>query len=58
MRNTRRDAIDKIKKMEKNKELSEDERKLAEEEIQKITDKYIIQVDEITKKKEEEIMEI
>ncbi|MBC8588796.1 ribosome recycling factor [Paratissierella segnis] len=58
LRNTRRDAIDKIKKMEKNKELSEDERKLAEEEIQKITDKYIIQVDEITKKKEEEIMEI
>ena len=36
LRNTRRDAIDKIKKMEKNKELSEDERKLAEEEIMEI----------------------
>lgn len=58
LRNTRRDAIDTIKKMEKNKEISEDERKLAEEEIQKITDKYSLEVDEITKKKEEEIMEI
>ena len=58
LRNTRRDAIDTIKKMEKNKEISEDDRKLAEEEIQKITDKYSLEVDEITKKKEEEIMEI
>lgn len=58
IRNTRRDAIDSIKKMEKNKEISEDDRKLAEEEIQKITDKYSSEIDEITKKKEEEIMEI
>lgn len=58
IRNTRRDAIDTIKKMEKNKEISEDDRKLAEDEIQKITDKYSLEVDEITKKKEEEIMEI
>lgn len=58
LRNSRRDAIDRIKKMEKNKEISEDDRKLAEDEIQKITDKYILQVEEITQKKEEEIMEI
>jgi ribosome recycling factor len=58
IRNTRRDAIEKIKKMEKNKEITEDDRKLAEEEMQKITDKFIVEIDEITKKKEEELMEI
>lgn len=58
VRNTRRDTIEKIKKMEKNKEISEDDRKLAEEEIQKLTEKYTEQVDLITKKKEEELMEI
>ena len=58
IRNTRREANDLIKKMEKNKELSEDERKSAEEEIQKITDKYIEEVDQITKEKEDELMEI
>ena len=44
--------------MEKNKEISEDDLKKAEEELQKITDKYIVQVDAVTKKKEEELMEI
>ena len=58
IRNTRRDTIEKIKKMEKNKEISEDDRKVAEEELQKTTDKYIDQVDAVTKKKEEELMEI
>jgi ribosome recycling factor len=58
VRNTRREAVDKIKKSEKNKEISEDEKKLAEEEIQKITDKYIEEIDEITKQKEDELLEI
>lgn len=58
VRNVRRDTLDKIKKMEKNKEISEDDLKKAEEELQKITDKYIVQVDAVTKKKEEELMEI
>lgn len=58
IRNTRRDAIEKIKKLEKNKEITEDDRKLAEDEMQKITDKFIAEIDEITKKKEEELMEI
>ena|SRR5690554_3829099 len=58
IRNTRRDAIDKIKKQEKNKEITEDDRKQAEEEMQKLTDKYIAEIDEITKVKEEELMEI
>ncbi len=58
IRNTRREAIDKIKKLEKSKDLSEDDRKLAEEEMQKITDKHTAVIDEITAKKEEELMEI
>lgn len=58
IRNTRRESNDIIKKMEKNKEISEDERKSAEEEMQKITDKYIEEVDLITKQKEDELMEI
>ena len=44
--------------MEKDKEISEDERRLGEEEVQKITDKYIEEIDSITKKKEDELMEI
>ena len=58
VRNIRRETIDSIKKMEKNKELSEDDRKAAENEIQKITDKYIDQIDELTEKKEEELLEL
>lgn len=58
IRNTRRDQNEKLKKMEKDKEISEDDRKAAEDEMQKITDKYILQLDEVTKAKEEELMEI
>ncbi len=58
IRNTRRDVLDKIKKMEKSKEISEDDLKKAEDELQKITDKFTEQVDGVTKKKEEELMEI
>lgn len=58
VRNIRREAIDKVKKMEKSKELTEDERVSAEDEIQKITDKYIEELDAITKNKEEELLEI
>lgn len=58
IRNIRRDSIDQVKKMEKNKELTEDERKQAEDEVQKITDKLIEEIDSVTKNKEEELMEI
>ena len=58
IRNIRRDSIDQVKKMEKNKELTEDERKQAEDEIQKITDKFVEEIDSVTKNKEEELMEI
>ncbi|MCG4585977.1 ribosome recycling factor, partial [Anaerosalibacter bizertensis] len=58
IRNTRREANDRLKKMEKNKEISEDERKQAEIETQNITDKYIDEIDKLTEKKEEELMEV
>lgn len=58
IRNIRRETLEVIKKMGKNKELSEDDRKAAENETQKITDKYIEMVDELTKKKEEELLEL
>ncbi len=58
VRNIRRDTIDEIKKQEKAKEISEDERKVAEEKVQEITDKFIKNIDVVTKAKEEELMEI
>lgn len=58
IRNIRREIIDEIKKMEKNKEISEDDRFRSEDEIQEITDKYIREVDKVTESKEEELMEI
>lgn len=58
IRNERRDAIEKLKKMEKDKQISEDDNKKSTEQIQKLTDDYIKKVDEVTEKKEKEIMEI
>ena len=58
IRNIRRDAVDQIKKMKKNSEITEDDQKDAEEEIQKMTDKAIKDVDAIYAKKEKEIMEV
>ena len=57
IRNVRRDAIERVRQMEKNKEISEDERKAAEKEIQKITDEHIERVNELLEKKEKEILE-
>ena len=58
IRSIRRDAIEQIKKMKKNSEITEDDQKDAEEEIQKMTDKAIKEVDAIYAKKEKEIMEV
>lgn len=58
IRNARRDAMDQVKKMEKNSEISEDDLKVAEEDIQEVTDKYTKKIDEATKLKEKELMEI
>jgi ribosome recycling factor len=58
IRNERRSANDKLKKMEKDKELTEDQLKVALDEVQKITDKFIKTIDDMTKQKEEDIMEV
>ncbi len=57
IRNIRRDIIDDLKKMEKEKHLSEDDVKRSQDEIQKTTDLYISKVDEVLAFKEKEIME-
>lgn len=58
IRNIRRDAVDDAKKMEKAGDYTEDDRKETEADIQKLTDSYIEEIDKVTKKKEEELMEI
>ena len=58
IRNVRRDANDIVKKLEKEKSISEDEAKKAQEDMQKITDKYIKEVDTILSVKEKEILEV
>ena len=58
IRNARRDGIDKAKSMQKDGDITEDELKAAETEIQKITDKYIEEVDKTIIAKETEIMSI
>lgn len=58
VRNIRRDAIDSMKKMEKDKEISEDELKLGESDIQKLTDSYVKEINGLLEVKESEIMEV
>ncbi len=58
IRNVRRDIIDEFKKMEKKKEISEDELKVGEEKAQKLTDKYMAEIDKLIEVKEKEIMEV
>ena len=58
LRNIRRDANDAIKKMEKSKEATEDEAKKGQDDMQKMTDKYVKMVDSIKDLKEKEIMEV
>ncbi len=58
IRNVRRDANDKCKQMKKNSEMTEDEQKISEKQIQDLTDSYIKKVDAITAGKVKEIMEI
>lgn len=58
IRNIRRDAMDTAKKLEKDGEMSEDERRSEEEKIQKLTDKYVDLVSTKVAEKEKEIMEV
>ncbi len=58
IRHVRREALDEFKKLEKDKEISEDELKQLSEEVQKVTDQYIKKVDNVIEHKEKEIMEV
>lgn len=58
VRNVRRNAIDSIKKLEKNGEVSEDESKQSQDGIQKMTDAKVKAIDEIVSKKETQLMEV
>jgi ribosome recycling factor len=56
LRNERRDAVEQLKKAEKAKEISEDDRESGEQEIQKLTDAYVKRIDEFLAAKERDIM--
>jgi len=58
VRNIRRDANDKVKAQKKNSEMTEDEAKSSDKNIQDLTDKYIKEIDNVTAAKTKEIMEI
>ena len=58
IRNIRRDAMDRFKKMEKGGEMTEDDLKIAEKDIQKLTDDMIKKVDELYSVKEKELLEV
>ena len=58
VRQIRRDGIDEFKKMQKDSLITEDDLKSAEDSIQKLTDKYVDEIDKLTETKEKEIMTV
>ena len=58
VRNVRRDAMDKFKAQKKAGEMTEDDQKIAEKDLQKLTDDYIKEIDKVAEKKEKELFEI
>ena len=58
VRNVRRDANDDLKKLEKNGEITEDDLRGYGDDIQKLTDEFIVKVDEVAKEKEQEILSV
>lgn len=58
IRSIRRDAMDQLKNMKKNSEITEDDQKKGEEDIQKLTDKFCKRIDEIAAEKSKEIMTV
>lgn len=58
IRNLRHEAMNRLKDLEKNKEISQDDQKRAETQLQKLTDSYIATVDQVAKDKETELMEV
>jgi ribosome recycling factor len=58
MRNIRRDGNDELKKLEKDKKISEDDLKRAEKEVQDVTNSFVSKIDEVLALKEKEVMEV
>ena len=58
IRNVRKDANDEVKKLEKDKAITEDESKKGQDEVQKITDTYTAKIDTLVKEKEVELLKI
>lgn len=58
IRNLRRDAVEKVRKQEKNSDISEDESRDLQDQIQKVTDKYIAKIDDLLAVKEKELTNI
>ena len=58
LRNVRREGNDGLKELEKAKQISEDDWRRSQEQMQKLTDRYITQVDEVLSAKEHEILEV
>ncbi|MCP5243756.1 ribosome recycling factor [Nitrosomonas sp.] len=58
MRNIRRDANSQLKELLKSKEISEDDERRGQEEVQKITDRYIAEIEKVLQAKEDELMAI
>lgn len=58
IRNHRRDAIDELKKQEKDKKISQDDLRRGQDEVQKVTDKFILDLDQLATAKEKEILEV
>jgi ribosome recycling factor len=58
VRNVRRDGMDHLKKMEKDGDISQDDRRLYEDEIQELTDKHVKAIDEALASKEKDIMQV
>jgi len=58
VRNLRHEAINNLKKMEKEKEISQDEQKRSQDQLQKLTDTFIVEVEKLGTDKEKELMEV
>ncbi len=58
IRNLRRDANQQLKDAVKDKEISEDDERRGEDEVQKLTDRYVAEIDKLLAQKEQELMQI
>ena len=58
VRNVRRDAMDAMKKLEKASQITEDDLKGYSDDIQKVTDKFVAEIDKVTKEKQDELMSV